>query len=947
MSGRSVALTRAVVRLLVLFWILGLGWKQKEICAYAASVKKSPIGNGVGGANKPPGLAGGLAPVKAPNGGGRPNGVVNANDPVGAPVLGPNGEEVYVNQIEGEDRQDVTPAEPTAPAPAVPTVPSPVPNPSPENPSPENPSPLLEPPPPPQENPPTPSPVPQPTSPPPVAPSPPPPIAPPPPEDTPAALALLTFKNGITNADAIDSLASWQSGTDPCTWSGVGCNDGNIVSILLKGKGMEGTISSSLATAPLATLESIDLSENKLGESIPGSFDGRDALPKLVTLSLHGNSLLGGPPTFGRNGCKNLENFNFQNNEMGYFPQWTFRSMKVMRLDSNNLNTAIPEYIASGVPVGSTIVIMPQKNGRSVCGTPPTGPIWAEIGNDGTIQPLGELRPCEEFPPPTPPPPPTPVAPILSYPPPPAIIPPPPPPENPSEKSGLGTAAIIGISVGCGVGFIVLVVLLFLFCRPRRNKSNDTEFGDTIKYVESGDGADYDQRSDVFLNGAIMGPPFGNALIKQGSGITNGSHQNSLNQEGEENGTGSVGSHIRAPSSSSLPLDVKLWTVNVKDLQIERQIGEGSFGRVYLAKWNETLVAVKILMSGGSIEDDHEGLSLSNPVLTSLAKESNMMAALRHPNVVGFLGVCMEPPCIITEYCARGSMTDVFRGAKTSQAKASLLDWARRLNMALDAAKGMLYLHNHTPPIIHRDLKSPNLLVDKHWKVKVSDFNLSKLLEEGSVMSSMAATNPRWLAPEILGGNNATFASDVYSYGVVLWELLTWDLPWGVTNPWQVVTVVTEGGRLPIPSRNELPGPDTQNFAGLDAYIALMRRCWAHEPEDRPSFQEIISVLREILSRTLESRNGNGKVERRSSTSSQDAGEFRQDDNNAHILNSHSLDNADDKISTDVSGLKEELVEDEDDDAFAYASTGAMTGSLMDVASLNAAWSTRLKPDGG
>ena len=77
--------------------------------------------------------------------------------------------------------------------------------------------------------------------------------------------------------------------------------------------------------------------------------------------------------------------------------------------------------------------------------------------------------------------------------------------------------------------------------------------------------------------------------------------------------------------------------------------------------------------------------------------------------------------------------------------------------------------HAHVPPIIHRDLKSPNLLVDKHWRVKVSDFNLSKMLEDNVVMSSMAATNPRWLAPEILAGENATFASDVYAYGVVLW----------------------------------------------------------------------------------------------------------------------------------------------------------------------------------
>ena len=315
-------------------------------------------------------------------------------------------------------------------------------------------------------------------------------------------------------------------------------------------------------------------------------------------------------------------------------------------------------------------------------------------------------------------------------------------------------------------------------------------------------------------------------------------------------------------------------------------------------------------------------LTLSNPVLSSLAKESNMMAALRHPNVVGFLGVCLDPPCIVTEYCARGSLTDVLRGAKASPQKAATLDWSKRLNMALDAAKGMLYLHNHAPPIIHRDLKSPNLLVDKHWRLKVSDFNLSKLVGDESVMSSMAATNPRWLAPEILGGNNATFASDVYSFGVVMWELLTWDLPWGVTNPWQVVTMVMEGGRLSIPSRDALPGPDTGAFQGLDDYIELMRRCWAQIQEDRPSFQEIISDLRKILADTLDRRSGGP-----GSASNTPQTHAISDDDTTELADRH---------SGRQSGQQSE--DDECASTDAYASTAPVTGSLSDVGALKQSW---------
>ncbi|KAL4436932.1 hypothetical protein ABPG75_004071 [Micractinium tetrahymenae] len=312
------------------------------------------------------------------------------------------------------------------------------------------------------------------------------------------------------------------------------------------------------------------------------------------------------------------------------------------------------------------------------------------------------------------------------------------------------------------------------------------------------------------------------------------------------------------PSGSKAGLDVRVWQFSFSDLEIQKQIGEGSFGRVFLALWRETQVAVKILMNTGmeieDVDDAERALTLSNPVLESLEKEASMMAALRHPNVVAFLGVCADPPSVVTEYCRRGSLTDVLRGGKLSAKQSKQLDWTKRLNMALDAAKGMLYLHQHSPPIIHRDLKSPNLLVDTHWRVKVSDFNLSKLMEDNAVMSSMAATNPRWLAPEILAGGKTSRESDVYAFGVVLWELLTWDIPWGVTNPWQVVTIVSDGGRLDIPSRDQLPGPDSQEWVALDAYVALLQRCWAQEPRDRPLFKEVISELRDMLERTLAAR---------------------------------------------------------------------------------------------
>jgi serine/threonine protein kinase len=166
--------------------------------------------------------------------------------------------------------------------------------------------------------------------------------------------------------------------------------------------------------------------------------------------------------------------------------------------------------------------------------------------------------------------------------------------------------------------------------------------------------------------------------------------------------------------------------------------------------------------------------------------------------------------------------------------------------MAMDAAKGMLHLHLCDPPIIHRDLKSPNLLVDKHWKLKVCDFNLSRVMEESVVLSSMVASNPRWLAPEILAGLPYTVAADVYSFGVIMWELLTWEVPWHQQNTWQVHAMVTvEHLRPDIPADVAVSPGGT--FGGIAAYLELMKACWAQSPDDRPDFESVIGRLRRML----------------------------------------------------------------------------------------------------
>uniref|UniRef100_A0A0E0B6R6 non-specific serine/threonine protein kinase n=1 Tax=Oryza glumipatula TaxID=40148 RepID=A0A0E0B6R6_9ORYZ len=255
---------------------------------------------------------------------------------------------------------------------------------------------------------------------------------------------------------------------------------------------------------------------------------------------------------------------------------------------------------------------------------------------------------------------------------------------------------------------------------------------------------------------------------------------------------------------SDLSLAVDDLIIPWNELILKEKIGAGSFGTVHRADWNGSDVAVKILME----QDFHPDR------FREFMREVAIMKSLRHPNIVLFMGAVTEPPnlSIVTEYLSRGSLYKLLHrsGAK------EVLDERRRLNMAFDVAKGMNYLHKRSPPIVHRDLKSPNLLVDKKYTVKVCDFGLSRLKANTFLSSKSLAGTPEWMAPEVLRDEPSNEKSDVYSFGVILWELMTMQQPWCNLNPAQVVAAVGfKGRRLDIPK-------------DLNPQVAaLIESCWA------------------------------------------------------------------------------------------------------------------------
>jgi len=202
------------------------------------------------------------------------------------------------------------------------------------------------------------------------------------------------------------------------------------------------------------------------------------------------------------------------------------------------------------------------------------------------------------------------------------------------------------------------------------------------------------------------------------------------------------------------------------------------------------------------------------------------MINLRHPNVLIFLGVCTEVPdiCIVCEYMERGSLYDILHDSHY------LISDEHIRKFCMDTAKGMSYLHQER--IIHRDLKSHNLLVDQFWKCKVSDFGLSRRIEDELSGTMTACGTPCWTAPEVLNNEKYGEKADVYSFAICLWEMCTREEPYHGRPPFRVVVAVaTEGLRPTIPD-------DCNVF-----YRTLMTNCWSAYPDERPSFDEILDEL--------------------------------------------------------------------------------------------------------
>ncbi|XP_073525814.1 uncharacterized protein [Phyllobates terribilis] len=206
-------------------------------------------------------------------------------------------------------------------------------------------------------------------------------------------------------------------------------------------------------------------------------------------------------------------------------------------------------------------------------------------------------------------------------------------------------------------------------------------------------------------------------------------------------------------------------------------IGHGAFGSVYRGVLNDgKKVAIKLMDRAGKQGEEE------------FKVEVELLSRLRSPYLLGLIGYCSDNThkILVYEFITNGGLQEHLYPVTGSNAVSSKLDWETRLSIALDAAKGLEYLHEHVnPPIIHRDFKSSNILLDKNFHAKVSDFGLAKIGPEkaGGHVSTRVLGTQGYVAPEYALTGHLTTKSDVYSYGVVLLELLTGKVPVDMKRP--------------------------------------------------------------------------------------------------------------------------------------------------------------------
>ncbi|KAH9327131.1 hypothetical protein KI387_007309, partial [Taxus chinensis] len=275
----------------------------------------------------------------------------------------------------------------------------------------------------------------------------------------------------------------------------------------------------------------------------------------------------------------------------------------------------------------------------------------------------------------------------------------------------------------------------------------------------------------------------------------------------------------------------------------KRELGDGGFSSVYLGKlWDGRLVAVKKLFHDNSNRDEQ------------FSNEVEIMSSLNHPNLVLLIGYCQyrRELLLVYEYALNGTLSDHLHGETKASKK---LKWETRLDIALETAQALAYLHfSIKPPILHRDVKSSNILLDQNFRAKVADFGLSRLVPlEASHISTCPQGTPGYVDPDYHHSYRLTDKSDVYSFGVVLAELISAKKAVDITrNSRDIGLANLFVSKIQCGDLHELVDQnleiDVKPLVREMVYrvAELAFRCLSVEKDDRPNMMEVAAQLQEI-----------------------------------------------------------------------------------------------------
>ncbi|XP_072315264.1 tyrosine-protein kinase Tec [Eucyclogobius newberryi] len=260
------------------------------------------------------------------------------------------------------------------------------------------------------------------------------------------------------------------------------------------------------------------------------------------------------------------------------------------------------------------------------------------------------------------------------------------------------------------------------------------------------------------------------------------------------------------------------WEINPSELTFMKELGCGQFGQVRLGKWRaQHKVAIKTIREGAMYEED-------------FIEEAKVMMRLCHPQLVQLYGVCLQqrPLLIVAEFMENGCLLNFLRQRGGALREAGLL------SMCQDVCEGMEYLESHS--FIHRDLAARNCLVNEHNVVKVCDFGMTRYVLDNQYTSSSGSKFPvKWSPPEVLHYSKYSSKSDVWSFGVVMWEIYSEGrTPFEKRSNSEVVDDITRGIRLYRPRRASPP------------LYQVMYKCWHNKPQERPSFTELLEEITKL-----------------------------------------------------------------------------------------------------